>query len=194
MADDIATIIKAISAAYVYHFNNRHDRCGHLFQERYRSEPVEDEDYFLTVLRYIIQNPLKAGMVTAIEDYPWSSFHTMFSCSDLINNQVALEMFSEYPDTAIKQLLVFLRAKNDDRCIEHDGFAKPTDEDLQAQLLRMGVSDIKSLPELDRKLRNRIIQSLQRYEGISLRQLERVTGMPKSTFYRIWQKSLSNRP
>ena len=45
--------IKRISSSFVYWYNNKYDRCGHLFQERYKSEVVEDERYFLAVLRYI---------------------------------------------------------------------------------------------------------------------------------------------
>ena len=47
---------------------------GHLFQDRFRSEPVDSLEYFVTLLRYIHQNPLKAGIVNNILDYPWSSW------------------------------------------------------------------------------------------------------------------------
>ena len=50
------------------------DRRGHLFQDRYKSENVEDKNYLLTVLRYIHQNPFKAGIVNDISKYRWSSY------------------------------------------------------------------------------------------------------------------------
>ena len=72
--DDISTIIKRISASYVFWYNKKHERCGHLFQERFKSEPVETESYLLTVLRYIHRNPIEAGLSKDILDYKWSSY------------------------------------------------------------------------------------------------------------------------
>jgi putative transposase len=62
MDETIAEAIKRISSSYVYWYNLKYERVGHLFQERFKSERVESEVYFLTVLRYIHQNPLKAGL------------------------------------------------------------------------------------------------------------------------------------
>ena len=56
-------IMKRIACNYVYWYNSKYYRNGHLFQDRFRSEPVETDEYFLTVLRYIHQNPIKAKLV-----------------------------------------------------------------------------------------------------------------------------------
>jgi len=61
--EELGVIMRRIGASYVYWYNRKYNRCGHLFQDRYKSEVVEDERYLLTVLRYIHQNLLKAGMV-----------------------------------------------------------------------------------------------------------------------------------
>jgi len=53
--------MKRIGTSYVSWYNWQYNRKGHLFQDRYKSEPVEDDVYFLTVLRYIHQNPSKDG-------------------------------------------------------------------------------------------------------------------------------------
>ena len=58
--EPISTILKRIAGSYVYWYNWKYGRSGHLFQDRFKSEPVEDDAYFLTVLRYIHQNPVKA--------------------------------------------------------------------------------------------------------------------------------------
>lgn len=59
---------------YANAINERHGRVGHLFQGRYRARVVETERYALALPRYIHRNPLKAGIVTRLEDYPWSSY------------------------------------------------------------------------------------------------------------------------
>ena len=72
--DTIGMAIKRIASSYVYYYNHKYSRDGHLFRERYKSEPVNDIIYFVTLLRYIHQNPLKAGMVSEVKDYEFSSW------------------------------------------------------------------------------------------------------------------------
>jgi putative transposase len=67
-------MMKALDGGYVRYFNKRHERIGTLWNGRYRGLPIEDERYWLTCLRYIEQNPVRAGMVQAPHDYQWSSY------------------------------------------------------------------------------------------------------------------------
>ncbi len=69
--DVISTVIKRICSSYVYWYNKKYERVGHLYQERFKSECVEDNNYFINVLRYIHQNPVKAGIVSASRDSPF---------------------------------------------------------------------------------------------------------------------------
>ena len=52
----IAEVIKSLASSYVYYYNKKNERIGHLFQERFKSEPCNDMEYFTTLLRYIHQN------------------------------------------------------------------------------------------------------------------------------------------
>ena len=60
--EPLAQIMRRIGGSYVYWYNHKYERVGNLFQDRFKSEVVEDDTYFLTVLRYIHQNPAKAGI------------------------------------------------------------------------------------------------------------------------------------
>lgn len=66
-------IFKRIGGKYVYWYNTKYQRTGHLFQDRFKSEPVEDMEYLLTVICYIHYNPLRAGLCDTL-DYKYSSF------------------------------------------------------------------------------------------------------------------------
>ena len=66
--------IKRISIAYAQYFNLKYERSGHLFQDRFKSEPVNDMGYFVTLLRYIHQNPIAAGIASSVDAYTWSSW------------------------------------------------------------------------------------------------------------------------
>jgi len=63
-----------LGGSYTSYFNRRHRRSGHLFQGRFKGHLIEEEGYFLEVSRYIHLNPVRAGMVTRPQDYPWSSY------------------------------------------------------------------------------------------------------------------------
>ena len=57
----------------------------HLFQERFKSEVVETDAYFLLVLRYIHQNPMKASMTKEIKEYLWSSYQEYIVAPTVVN-------------------------------------------------------------------------------------------------------------
>lgn len=61
--------MKSLGVAYAWHYNKKFQHLGPVFQDRFRSEPVNDNAYFFTLLRYIHQNPLKAGLVENVSDY-----------------------------------------------------------------------------------------------------------------------------
>jgi putative transposase len=66
--------MRHLNGVYAQRFNNRYDRCGHLFQARYRSIIVEKNAHLLSVSRYVVFNPVRAGIVERPEDYRWSSY------------------------------------------------------------------------------------------------------------------------
>ena len=68
-SETLDQIMKRIFSSYVYYYNHKYGRIGHLFQEQFKSQPVGDWDYFLTLLRYIHQNPLKPHLVTSLREY-----------------------------------------------------------------------------------------------------------------------------
>ena len=73
-SDNLSTLIKRIGGSYAQYYNVKYQRVGHLFQDRFRSEPVETDAYFITLLRYIHQNPVAAGLTNDVLSYEWSSW------------------------------------------------------------------------------------------------------------------------
>jgi putative transposase len=70
----LAKAMHFTNTAYAVYINRKHNRCGHLFQGRYRSVLVEAGSYMLGLSRYIHLNPVRAGLVASPDQYPWSSF------------------------------------------------------------------------------------------------------------------------
>jgi putative transposase len=66
--------MRQLNGVFAQRFNRRHERCGHLFQARYRSILVEKETHLLATARYIVLNPVRAGICDHPSDYRWSSY------------------------------------------------------------------------------------------------------------------------
>jgi REP element-mobilizing transposase RayT len=70
--DNLSQFMKQINGNYAMYFNKRHKRSGHLWQGRYYSCYVANENYLYTLLRYIEQNPIEAKIVNDIKEYPYT--------------------------------------------------------------------------------------------------------------------------
>ena len=69
--------MRHLNGVYTQYFNRRYNRVGHVFQGRYKAILVEKESYLLELSRYVVLNPVRAGMVDQVEDWPWCSYHLM---------------------------------------------------------------------------------------------------------------------
>ncbi len=70
----ISDIMKAITIAHTRHYHYKYDTSGHVWQGRFRSPIVSTDQYLLTLMRYIEQNPVRAGIVDHPGKYPFSSY------------------------------------------------------------------------------------------------------------------------
>lgn len=70
----ISNCMQYLGRFYVRSFNYRYKRTGTLFEDRFKSHPVQTSQYFLACSRYIELNPVRAGMVSDPADYKWSSY------------------------------------------------------------------------------------------------------------------------
>lgn len=71
----LPALMRDVNSAYTLYFNRQHQRIGTLWNGRYRGIHIHDERYWLTCLRYIELNPVRAGMTSSADAYRWSS-HT----------------------------------------------------------------------------------------------------------------------
>jgi len=69
--------MRQLNGTYTQEFNRMHSRVGHFFQGRFKAILVEKDDYLLEVSRYLVLNPVRAGMTAAAEDWRWSSYRAM---------------------------------------------------------------------------------------------------------------------
>jgi putative transposase len=70
----ISRILQSITVAHTWRYHKRRATLGHVWQGRFRSPVIQEDDHLLTVLRYIEMNPLRAGLVKDLSRYRWSSY------------------------------------------------------------------------------------------------------------------------
>ena len=73
---------KRLNGVYSQWFNRRHGRVGHLFQGRYKSIIVDKEEYLLELCRYVVLNPVRAGIVSQPGHWKWSSYLPTMGLAD----------------------------------------------------------------------------------------------------------------
>ena len=185
-AGDISKIMTKILSHYATWFNIKYLRSGILFCNRYKSEPVEDEGYYLSLIRYIHQNPLKAGMVTAVGAYPYSSYNEYISgTADITDITFTLDTISENTSAAIKHFKEFHEADEVEVFEISDSQRKSPDAIRRIIMREIGGKEPSSIRDFAKEERNQIIKKLVAEKGISKSALERATGISRGTIIRI---------
>jgi putative transposase len=95
-SDTSPTIIMShLNTKYAKYFNKKYHYSGHVFEKRYGAELLDSLDYEFDVSKYIHLNPLKGGLVGALEDYPWSSYHAYVNgeATQLVDTKHLLSYF-----------------------------------------------------------------------------------------------------
>lgn len=182
--ETLSTILRRISSSYVRWYNEKYLRCGHLFQERFKSEVVETQAYFLTVLRYIHQNPIKAGMTKNLQ-YKWSSYQDYLHDPIYTDIDFVLQFFSIERSEALKSFQNYMNKINNDTCMDFYDKRNVTDKEIIEQIQKLGIKNISELQKLKKDQRDEIIGLIKKIEGVRIRQLSRITGLSKSVIGRI---------
>ncbi len=169
-SEELGKSIKRITVGFVQRHNKKYGRTGHLFQNRYKSETVEDERYLIAVARYIHQNPVKAGLVKNAEDYKWSSYRDYITSYKDGTTQINTELIMSYFATQ-DSFEDYMNKPNKDKFLEYEVKRGYTDKELKRII--NGIIDINSITKLPKSKRDEIIYYIYKTTGASIRQLSR---------------------
>ncbi len=175
--EPLEQVMRRICGKFVYWYNKKYDRAGYLFQDRFKSEPVEEDSYLLTVIRYIHQNPMKANLVKRIEHYLWSSYNAYTRPDSLIDTDFVLNVFDNNRGRALKEFVNFNNQNTEEKCMDLEEIKRITDQEALKIIKRVcNINRADEILELNKKGRDHFLSKLKN-EGLSLRQLERLTGI-----------------
>ena len=171
--EPLGMIFRRLGASFVYWYNGKYGRSGHLFQDRYKSELVTTEAYFVTVIRYIHQNPVKGGLCDTPADYPYSSYSGYFCEGSMIDSEPILSAMDR---ETFRQINL---APTQESCMDvSDTFRKRlTDEQLLTKMRKIsGCGNASEFQTLPTEKRDKSLRSLLK-QGGSIRQVSRITGI-----------------
>jgi REP element-mobilizing transposase RayT len=174
--EPLALIMKRIGVRYVGWFNRTYKRTGPLFQDRFKSETVQDESYLLAALRYIHQNPVMAGIAKSAKSYEWSSYGDYLGKGSGITD--VEELLPIFSPNSVSQKDEFEKFMNDSSSGTFIDVDSNTDEVLKSQMKRLcnvsTVAEFQALSQADRDANIHIL----RKQGMSIRTIVRLTGIP----------------
>jgi len=202
--NDISKLMKSINVSYVSYFNRVNKRFGHLFQDRFRSEIIDEDPYLLEVSRYIHNNPVKAGIVEKPEEYRWSSYNIYVgkavNSNELLDTGKILASFSNKKNKAVVEYIRFterygeeseaiLEIEEEQQKIGQENHDYINGSADARQRIERSLAEQKlSMDDLlqNKRQRNELIKAIRKNSSLSLKELgELFGGLSESRISRI---------
>ena len=186
--EPVSTIFRRVGARYVFWFNWKYGRSGHLFQDRFRSEPVESDEYFSTVLLYIYQNPVKAGICENPCEYEWCSRKSLGGGAGIAG---IIDEAGLFDIISIDEIKKREREKIPDELLESKVGRKQAISDEEARELMKNVSGTENatgFQGIERGSQEKVFGELRK-RGVSIRQFSRISGLSKGVCERMARAS-----
>ena len=174
---EISLIMKRILTKYARWYNLKYGRSGALIANRYKSVPVEIDEYFLNLIRYVHQNPIKAGITKNLMDYRYSSYIEYIEEAEVVDTDLVFKMIGKTEFEEFHKTI-------DDMKFRVTDSKKKTDDELLLKIKKKyGIENPKELATLKKEDRNRILYELK--QEYPVRQLQRMTGVSRGIISRI---------
>jgi len=173
-------IFKRFGPRYVYWYNAKYKREGYLFQGRFWSEPIKNERHLFAVLRYIHQNPLAAGLCVDLIDYRWSSYREYVVKSSFVDVEFIFSLLT------IENFIELHKKLRDYNHLDNYS-SKYRLTDVEARNIISQISNCNNVSEfqkLSSPYQRQYIKKM-RSNGVSIRQISRLTGVSKGVVERI---------
>ncbi len=191
--DEISRIMKRINTSYATYYNKKYERVGHVFQDRYKSEAIESERYLLTVIRYIHNNPVKAGICADASQFAWSSYNEYVNKSlnimPLVEIEEVLGIYSNSKANAIKEFIEFTKTVDNTEYFENEDLTtkeakKQKIDEYIGSFLEQESTTINEIKD-DKVMREKLICYLKGKPGASVRMISEVLGMDRNIVQRV---------
>lgn len=197
--DSISRIMKRIGTSYASYFSKKYKRVGHVFQDRYKSEIIENERHLLAVIRYLHNNPVKAG-ICKVQEYKWSSYQFYIQGDKeqekLLEYEEILSYFSKDKERAIILFKEFSNQESNDDFMDMKEEEDKLDEEealeyISSYLVQQRIP-LECLKQREyRRERDILVIELIEKSQLSLRRIAEILEINRETVRKI---SMSKEP
>ena len=177
---NIGELMKNITCVYAGEFNKKYERVGHLFQDRFKSQNVENQNYLLRLIRYIHRNPEKAG-ICKTRDYEWSSYNEVICGAKIIDREIVLSIYNDNKECAVNEFRRQMSIQQND--ILDSAYIKEKISDKEAQMLIEHFIKTKQIPEITKENLVVVVNKVKQIKNISNEQLFRILEINRNQFY-----------
>jgi len=189
----ISQTMKRIGTSYASYYNKNHGKIGHVFQDRFKSEVIENEKHLLAAVRYVHRNPLKAG-ISVLNTYKWSSYKKYLNVSSANKPGIKeiLQISSNNPHQAIKAFIEFHEEKTVDSFIDVKELS-PEEARIKVDncLKESGISKCNLKNKEHRRLLEDLVIELAKQSDLSLREIAALLEQNRETVRKIMSKEPS---
>ena len=188
-SDNVDKMMQSIQVSYSAYFNKKYERIGHLFQNRFVSKCIGDEQYLLSLCRYIHQNPVKARLST-IENYRWSSYSSYIQ--NLIDNVTDKKIILDLLGNDLKEFkkinLERLYYIDEEEILEYEIKNNLSDEEaIEVLKKKLAIKNISDISLFSKTKREEYLYDLKDIKGISYAQISRILGINKKIIERYYK-------
>lgn len=167
----LSEAVHALTTSYAGWFNRRAGHVGSVFGGRFRSVPVEGDAQLLAAVRYIHDNPVKAGLCGAPGEYPWSSYREYVGQPRIVSAEVVLDLLG-----GVEQFELFSLEHRPTGYCFMPGTRVPEEDAADVARAAIYPLELADVRALDGAERDSALSSMSE-AGLSVRQLERLTGI-----------------
>lgn len=188
--NNLSTAMRSLCTSYALYINKKYQRTGHLFDNRYRSETISDDKYLFAALRYIHQNPVKAGICSNVEDYRWSSdmYYRNTANTKFVSTNI-LEFIDNDKSVAVSNYIRLMQTPEGNKFLDiPDNPLTDTEikNIIKLELSKAGISNIKD--DRTREKLVKLVLSLHENNGISIRKIASSLGISKGFVQNLLKK------
>ena len=165
--DALGKCMKSVNTAYAMFYNKHEERVGYVFRDRYLSEPIMSERQLYNCIAYIHYNPVKAEMVSQLENYPFSSYMDYINKIGIVTDEKLILIFGS-PHDYLK-LFQFIHYGADD-CMDVETIA-----------------DFLPYKNLNKKNKGEIIEKVKELKEMKLsnRKISEVLGIDRNRINKL---------
>ena len=184
--ENMAKALFNINRLFAMKYNFIEGTVGHVFENRYKSECIENEKYLIQAIRYVHNNPVKAKIVKEPQNYEWSSFRSYISKQKRVQEKIILKT---YFNDSIEGFIAYHKKEDDNEHLEIKEDVIKYKEDEAQKIIEKYCKIVQgtSIEKVKKnvQIRNEMIVEMIQKSKLSYRRVAEIMGMSVSCIYKI---------